>query len=581
MAINAPDRIGNRMTPFPWRWLLALLGSTGLVFGLGSCTPSPPPRPSPGAAGAVLFDRILRGGTVVDGSGRPRYVGDVALLGDRIAAVGQLQGARAREEWNVSGAIVAPGFINMLSWADESLLVDGRSLSDILQGVTLEVFGEGTSLGPLNPSMREELQQNQGELRYEVSWSTLGEYLQHLESRGVSPNVASFVGAGTIRQYVLGYENRPPRPHELEQMRQLVEQAMLEGAMGVGSSLPYAPGAYASTEELMALAEVAGRYGGLYISHIRDEGERLLESLDEFLEIVRRAGVRGEVYHLKASGRKNWGKLELAIAKLEAARAAGLAVTADMYPYPASSTGLTYALPSWMFEGGFERLLERLRDREVRARARSELSLIPPADLLLTSFRKPELRRYLGWTLEAVARERGKDPEEVLFDLILEDESHIGTVRFTMSEENVRRLLQLPWVSIGSDGASIAPEPPFTLSLPHPRAYGTFARILGYYVREEKILSLEDAVRKMASLPAQTLGLVDRGRVAPGFYADLVVFDPERIRDRATYTEPHQLAEGVVHVLVNGVPVIQNGRHTGAKPGRFVKGPGVRGKLAV
>ncbi len=528
---------------------------------------------------AIVFDRILRGATIVDGSGSARFVGDVALLQDRIAAVGSLRSARAVEVWDVSGKVLAPGFINMLSWADESLLVDGRSLSDMLQGVTLEVFGEGTSMGPLNPTMREELLGNQSELRYEISWSTLGEYLDHLERRGVSTNVASFVGAGTVRQYVLGYENRAPRPEELDAMRQLVAQAMREGAMGVGSSLPYVPGAFATTEELAALAEVAGRFGGLYISHIRDEGERLLESLDEFLEIVRRTGTRGEVYHLKASGRANWGKIDAAIQKLEAARASGLAVTANVYPYPASSTGLTYALPHWMLEGGFERLLERLRNPEIRARARAELSLIPPGDLVLTNFRKPELRRYLGWTLEAVAKERGKHPEEILFDLLLEDESHIGTVRFVMSEENVRRLLALPWVSIGSDGASVAPEPPFTSSLPHPRAYGTFARILGKYVREEQILSLEEAIRKMTSLPAQTLGLDDRGRVAPGFYADLVIFDADRIRDRATYTEPHQLAEGVLHVFVNGVAVIQNGQHTGAKPGRFVRGPGARRRM--
>lgn len=549
-----------------------------LLAALAGCRSAPSPAPAPPAPSpAAHHEIVLRGGTIYDGSGRAPFVGDVALDGDRIAALGDLGGARGRTEIDVAGLAVAPGFVNMLSWADESLLVDGRSLSDLHQGVTLEVFGEGWSMGPLNPAMRAELLERQQDYRYEVAWTSLGEYLEHLERRGVSTNIASFVGAGTVRIHELGYADRAPTAEELARMRDLVRAAMLEGALGVGSSLPYIPATFATTDELVALAEVAAQFDGLYISHIRGEGERLLESIDELLEIVRRARVRGEIYHLKASGRENWDKLEQAIDRIEAARAAGLAVTADVYPYPASSTGLTYVLPAWVQEGGHESMIARLRDPEVRARVLPEMEMIPPEDILLVELRNPALRGLTGKTLAEVAALRGTSPEVTALDLIVEDDSRIGTVRFTMSEENVRRKLTLPWVSICSDSESMAPEPPFTLSQPHPRAYGSFARVLGKYVREERLLTLQEAVRRMTSLPAANLKLDRRGALVPGHFADLVVFDPATVADRATFEAPHQLAVGVVHVFVNGVAAIRDGAHTGARPGRVVRGPGWTG----
>jgi len=555
------------------RWFL----TAGLVAALAACRSAPATAPAAGAEAPPRYDVVLRGGTLYDGGGGAPYVGDVAFAGDRIAAIGDLGDARGREEIDVAGRAVAPGFINMLSWADESLLVDGRSLSDLMQGVTLEVFGEGWSMGPLNDTMRAYLVERQKELRYEVPWTTLGEYLEHLQRRGVSTNVASFVGAETVRIHELGYEDRAPTPEELERMRQLVRQAMREGALGVGSSLPYVPAAFASTDELIALAGAAAELDGMYISHIRGEGERLFESLDEFFEIVRATGVRGEVYHLKASGKENWGKLEGAIERIEAARAAGLEVTADIYPYHASSTGLTYVLPAWVQEGGHEQMVARLRDPEIRGRVIPEMEMIPPEDILLIDFRNEALRPLTGKTLAEVAALRGTSPEVTALDLIVEDDSRIGTVRFTMSEANVRRKLALPWVAFCSDSASIAPEPPFTHSQPHPRAYGTFARILGRYVRDERVVPLEEAIRRLTSFPAANLRLDRRGTLAPGHHADVVVFDPATIADRATFENPHQLAVGVEQVFVNGRAVIRDGRHTGATPGRVVRGPAYRG----
>jgi N-acyl-D-amino-acid deacylase len=556
----------------------------GLLLAVSaSCATAPAPTSLPSSAPTTapdLHDVVIRGGTIYDGSGGEPFVGDVVIDGDRISALdtGRVasgaSGARGRMEIDASGRAVSPGFINMLSWADESLLVDGRSLSDIHQGVTLEVFGEGSSMGPLSAPMRERLLAGQTDLRFAVPWTTLGGYLEHLEAKGVSTNVASFVGATTVRVHEVGYDNRAPSPEELDRMRALVDQAMREGALGVGASLPYTPAVFASTDELVALAEVAAKHGGMYISHVRDEGGRLLESLDEFLEIVRRSGASGEVYHLKASGKANWPKGELAIAKLEVARAAGLRVTANVYPYPASSTGLTYALPAWVLEGDPEGRYDRLADPAIRARVIPEMDLIPPADLMLVSFRNPALRHYIGRTLAEVAAERGTSPEVTVLDLLVEDRSRIGTVRFTMSEGNVRRNVALPWVAFGSDGGSIAPEPPFTLSQPHPRSYGTFARVLGKYVREERLLTLAEAVRRLSAFPAGNLKLERRGRLAPGFFADVVVFDPDTIADRATFEAPHQLAVGVEQVFVNGTAVIRDGTHTGAKPGRVVRGPG-------
>jgi N-acyl-D-amino-acid deacylase len=432
-------------------------------------------------------------------------------------------------------------------------------------------------MGPMNAKMKESRLERQQDIVYEIPWTTLGGYLEHLEERGVSTNVASFVGATTVRVFVVGSENRPASAAELAEMQTLVREAMREGAMGVGSSLPYAPAFFASTEELIALASAAAEFDGMYISHIRSEGDEIFEALDEFLTIVRSSGVRGEVYHLKSSQKQNWDKLDEVIARLEAARAEGLLVSADMYPYHASSTGLTINFPAWVKEGEHADFVARLKDPEVRRRMHEEMDLIPPEDIVLVSFRREEMRHLTGKTLAEVAEMWGVTPEEAAMDLIIRDDSGIGTVRFTMSEENVRKKIVLPWVTFCSDGGSVAPEPPFTNSQPHPRSYGTFARVLGKYVREEKLISLEEAIHRLTELPATNLRLRERGRLAPGYFADVVVFDPERITDKATFEKPHQLAEGVVHVFVNGGQVLRNGEHTGAKPGRFVRGPGWSG----
>jgi N-acyl-D-aspartate/D-glutamate deacylase len=546
-----------------------LLAAMPLTLLLGACAAADRPL-----GVRADYDVVVRGGTIYDGRGGAPVAADLAIDGDRIAAIGDLGGRRGRLEIDAGGLAVAPGFVNMLSWADEPLLHDGRSLSDIHQGVTLEVFGEGWSMGPLNAAMKERMQADQGDIRFDVAWTTLGEYLRHLEARGVSPNVASFVGATTVRIHEVGYENRPATADEMARMKELVRQAMAEGAMGVGSSIPYAPAVFAPVEELIELARVAAEAGGLYVSHIRGEGDTLLESLDEFLRVVRESGVRGEVYHFKASGRENWSKFDEAIRRLEAARAAGVPVTADVYPYRASSTGLNYELPSWVKEGGHDAFIARLKDPAVRQRVIAETEMIPPEDIVLSSFENPALRHLTGRTLAQVAAERGTSPVETAMDLIVEDDSRIGTVRFTMSEENVRKAVALPWVSFCSDSGSIAPEPPFTNAQPHPRAYGAFARVLGRYVREEKIVPLEEAIRRLSGFPAANLRLDRRGLLQPGYFADVVVFDPATIVDNATYEQPHQLATGVRHVLVNGVPVVRDGEHTGAKPGRFVEGPG-------
>ncbi|MGB5659553.1 MAG: D-aminoacylase [Thermoanaerobaculia bacterium] len=523
------------------------------------------------------FDVVIRGGTLYDGSGAPPVVADLAIDGDRIVALGDLAGHVGRAEVDATGLAVAPGFINMLSWANESLIQDGRSLSDIRQGVTLEVMGEGNSMGPLNEAMRQEMVDRQSDIEFDVTWTTLGEYLQHLEDRGTSTNVASFVGAATVRIHEMGYEDRDPTPEELDSMLQLVRDAMEEGAVGVGSSLPYIPAPFAKTAELIALARAAADYDGMYISHIRNEGDEIFEALDEFLTIVRESGVRGEIYHLKVSHKRNWDKLEEVVALIEAARAEGLPVTADIYTYHASSTGLNYDLPSWVKEGDHEERTARLEDPAVRERVIAETEMIPPEDILLVSFRNEDLRHLTGKTLAEVAEMRGTSPVVTTMDLIVEDDSRIGTVRFTMNEDNIRRKIALPWVSLCSDSASLAPEPPFTNSQPHPRAYGSFARLLGKYVREEGIIPLEEAIHRLTGLPAGNLKLEGRGTLAPDSFADVVVFDPETVIDRATFEEPHQLATGFVHVFVNGEQVLKDGEHTGATPGRFVKGPGWAG----
>ena len=534
------------------------------------------------------YDFLIRNGTVYDGSGSAGVTATVALQGDSIAAVGKLDDAHGRREIDATGLAVAPGFINMLSWANESLLHDGRSQSDIRQGVTLEILGEGESMGPLSPAMKKEMAAQQGDIRYEVQWTTLGEYLDYLVKRGISPNVGSFVGATTVRVHEIGYQDRPPTPAELERMRRLVGQAMEEGALGVASSLIYAPAFYAKTEELVALAQVAAQHHGLYISHLRSEGNRLLEAVDELIAIARQAGIPAEIYHLKAAGRSSWPKLDGAIRKIEEARKAGLAITADMYTYTAGATGLDAAMPPWVQEGGYQAWAERLRNPAIRERVRREMSTPTdewenfflaagsPENILLAGFKNPSLKQWTGKTLAEVARIRGKSSEETAMDLVMEDGSRVATVYFLMSEENVRKQIKLPWVSFNSDSASLAPEGPFLKSNPHPRAYGNFARLLGKYVRDEKLIPLEEAIRRLTSLPAANLKIDRRGLLKPGYLADVVVFDPGRIQDHATYQRPHQYATGVRDVFVNGQPVLQQGEHTGAKPGRVVRGPGWR-----
>jgi N-acyl-D-amino-acid deacylase len=533
------------------------------------------------------YDILIRNGLVYDGGGGPPVSASIAVKGDRIAAIGALQDARARIDIDAGGLAIAPGFINMLSWSTESLLVDPRSQSEIRQGVTLEVMGEGTSMGPLTDAMKKEMLDQQGDLKFDITWTTLGEYLERLEKKGVSPNVASFVGATTVRVHEIGYADRPPTPDELARMKDLVRAAMREGALGVGSSLIYAPAFYAKTPELVELAKAAGEFGGSYISHIRSEGGRLLESIDELIQIAREAKVPAEIYHFKTAGRDNWGKVDAAIAKIEAARKEGLRITADMYTYPAGATGLDAAMPPWVQEGGYEQWVKRLKDPAIRARVRKEMATptlewenfftgAGPDGMLLSAFKNEALKPLTGKTLAEVAKMRGTSPEETAMDLVIEDGTRVGVVYFLMSEDNVRKQLRLPWVSFGSDAESMAPEPPFTLSNPHPRAYGNFARWLGKYVRDEKLVSLEEAIRRLSGLPAANLGLNDRGRLAEGMMADIVIFDPKTIQDHATFEKPHQYSTGVRDVFVNGVQVLQNGEHTGATPGRVVRGLGYR-----
>ncbi|MDP6538151.1 MAG: D-aminoacylase [Planctomycetota bacterium] len=542
------------------------------------------------SAPEATFDVLLRGGVVYDGTGVVPYTADVAIEGDRIAAIGDLSGATARLELDVRGKAVAPGFINMLSWAVESLMVDGDSLSDVSQGVTLEIFGEGWSPGPLTPAMKADLLEQQGDLVYPVEWTTLAEYLEQLVERGVSPNVASFVGATTVRIHELGYADRAPDGDELARMCELVEEAMEDGALGLGSSLIYAPAFYAQTEELIALARVAGAHGGRYITHMRSEGNRLLEGLEEVIRIAREAGVAAQVYHLKAAGRENWSKLDEVIVRIEAERAAGLDLCADMYTYTAAATGLDAAMPPWVQEGGYEAWAARLRSPEVRRRVAREMSTPSdewenfllaagdPSRVLLVGFQNPNLKSLTGKSLAEIAHLRRRSVEDTAMDLVVEDGSRVEAVYFLMSEENVRRQITLPWIAFGSDAASLRPGGPFLLSNPHPRAYGNFARLLGRYVRDLRLIPLEEAVRRLTSFPAENLGLEGRGRLEVGYFADVVVFDPDEVADHATFDDPHQLSTGVEEVFVNGVAVLRAGEHTGARPGRVVRGPGWRGR---
>jgi len=549
-------------------------GALLILAVLAACAPPP------------SYDIIVVGGAIYDGSGGEPFVADIAIDGDRISAIGDLGNARAPVEIDAKGLAVAPGFINMLSWANESLIEDGHSQSDIRQGVTLEVMGEGNSMGPLNAAMKQELVDRQSDIRYDIEWDTLGQYLEYLEERGISTNVASFIGAATPRKYVIGYDDRAPTPEELQKMQELVREAMREGAMGVASSLMYPPGLFADTAELIALSEAAAEYDGMYISHMRDEGAHMLEAIEELITIAREARVRAEIYHLKSSGRQNWPLFDDAVQMIEEARAEGLHITADVYTYPAGSTGLNVTVPPWVQEGGFEASLNRMRDPKLRERIIEEMNT--PSDewenmfllagsfdnILLVNFKNEALKPLTGKTLAEVIEMRGTSPENMIMDLIIEDGSRVGAVYFTQSEDIVRRAVTLPWVSFNSDAGSLAPEGVFLKSNPHPRAYGSFARVLAKYVREEKAITLEEAIRKLSGLPARNLKLDRRGLLEAGYFADIVVFDPENVQDHATFVKPHQYATGVLHVLVNGELVLKDGEHTGATPGRVVRGPG-------
>jgi N-acyl-D-amino-acid deacylase len=552
---------------------------------LASCATVPQAAPAPLAE---PYDLLIDNGTIYDGSGGTPFVGDVGITGDRIVYVGPQAPGSAKQTVDASGLAVSPGFINMLSWATETLIEDGRGMSDTVQGVTLEVFGEGNSMGPWNAEMKALDKQRQQDIKYDISWTTLGEYLEHLERRGVTPNVASFIGATTVRVHELGEGDVDPTPEQLQRMRALVQTAMQEGAVGVGSSLIYAPANFAETPELIAITEEAAKCGGMYISHMRDEGPKLLEAIDELVEISRRSGAPAEIYHFKQSGKANWNKIDAAIAKVEAARASGLRITADMYTYPASSTGFDAAFPLWVQDGGLEKWVERLKDAKQRSKAlawmrgpdateNTKLVVEEPDKVILVGFKTEALKPLTGKTLGEVARQRGKSPEETAADLIVADGTRIQVVYFGMSEDNVRRAVGLPWMSFGSDAASMAPEGIFLKSSTHPRAYGNFARVLGKYARDEKATALPDAIRRMTSLPATNLGLKDRGSLKQGYAADVVIFDPAQVRDTATFAKPQQLATGVRDVFVNGVQVLQDGQHTGAKPGRVVRGPGWTG----
>ena len=535
---------------------------------------------------AADFDVIIKNGAVYNGTGSEAQHIDLAIRGDRIAGVGDYKNAKAKTVIDARGLAVAPGFINMLSWSTESLIQDGRSQSEIRQGVTTEIMGEGESMGPMNDRVREFMLKQQVDIKYDITWKTLAEYLQFLEKRGISCNVASFIGATTIRQNVIGFDDRPPTPQELDQMRELVRKEMEAGALGIGTSLIYPPAFYAKTDELIELCKVAAKYKGKYISHMRSEGNQLLEAFDELLRISREAGIPAEVYHIKAAGQKNWGKIDNLLSRIESAQKEGLNIRANMYTYTAGGTGLDACFPPWTEDGGYPALFKRLRDPATREKIKAEvkidsdkwenlyLSAGSPDRIILVGFKSEKLKPLTGKSLAEVAKVRGKDPIDTAMDLVAEDESRIGAVYFMMSEENVKKEIAKPWISFGSDEASQAPEGVFLKSNPHPRAYGNFARVLGKYVRDEKAIALPEAIRRLSGLPATNLGLDHRGMLKEGMFADVVVFDPATIADHATFEKPHQYATGVKHVFVNGTQVIKDGEHTGAKPGRALSGPG-------
>lgn len=532
------------------------------------------------------FDVVIRGGMVYDGSGGKPVKADVGIKGDKVVRIGNLSKAKATTVIDASGMAVAPGFINMLSWATESLIVDPRSLGDLKQGVTTQIFGEGWSMGPLNDRMKKQMKDDQGDIKYDIEWTTLADYLKFFERRGVSQNVASYIGATTIRVHVLGEGDVQPNAAQLQQMRDLVEKEMRAGALGIGTSLIYAPAFYAKTEELIELCKVAAKYKGKYISHMRSEGARFEEAVDELIRISREANIPAEIYHLKAAGKENWHKMDKVLAKVEAARKSGMKITADMYNYPAGATGLDAAMPPWVLDGGYTELYKRIQDPATRKKIIEEmrtptdkwenlyLAAGSPDKVILIGFKNDKLKPLTGKTLGEVSRMRGTDPENTILDLVLEDQSRVGTVYFLMDEENIKKQIKYPWVSFGSDAESMAPEGNFLKSNPHPRAYGNFARLLGKYVREEKIISLQEAVRRLTSLPAGNLGLDRRGLLKNGYFADVVIFDPNTIADKATFEKPHQFAVGVRDVFVNGTQMLKDGSHTGKFSGRALYGPG-------
>ncbi len=539
-----------------------------------------------GCTSQETYDIIIQNGRIIDGSGNASFNGDIGINADTISAIGNLKKAKGNLEIDATGLVVAPGFINMLSWATVSLIEDGKSQSDIRQGVTLEVFGEGWSMGPLNEDMKKQELESQGDIKYDIKWNTLNEYLEFLVNKGISPNVASFIGATTLRINTVGFEDRAPTNEELDTMKSMVKQAMEEGALGVGSSLIYAPAFYSSTEELIELCKVASEYDGMYISHIRSEGGKLLESLDELIRIADEANIRAEIYHLKQSGKANWNKFDAVVTKIDSARNAGLHITTDMYTYIAGATGLDASMPPWVQEGGYKKWAERLQDPEIRKRVLNEMmtptnewenlmrAAESPDKLLLVGFKNDSLKYLTGKTLAEVAKMRNLSPEETAMDLVIQDGSRVGTVYFLMSEDNVKKQIALPWMSFGSDAGSQAPEGVFLKSSTHPRAYGNFSRLLGKYVRDEKVISLEEAIYKLTSLPATNLKIKRRGALQKGFYADLAIFNPEDIQDHATFEKPQQFSTGMVHVFVNGIQVLKEGEHTGELPGQVVRGPG-------
>ncbi len=534
------------------------------------------------------YDIIIKNGTIYDGSGSVPYKGDLAINSDTIAALGNLKGAHGKSVIDAANMAVAPGFINMLSWADKSLIEDGLSQSDIRQGVTLEVMGEGWSDGPLNEAMKKEIIEKQGAIRFDIKWNTLGEYLNFLENKGVSCNFASFVGATTLRIYALGYENRPPSKDEMILMKKLAKEAMEEGAIGLSSALIYAPASFSKTDELIELCKEVSAHNGMYISHIRSEGNKLLESLDELIKISKEAQIKAEIYHLKAAGTKNWPKMDLAITKIDSARNTGLDITANMYTYIAGGTGLYATMPPWIQEGGQEAWIKRLKDPSKKARVIKEmmapgqdwenfLDLVgTPENIILGVLKTDSLKYLTGKTLAQAAELKRLSPAETIIYLIINDNSPVESMFFLMTEDNIRKQISLPWMSFGSDEQSLAPEGNFLKSNPHPRAYGNFSRLLGKYIRDGKVISLEEAIRKLTYLPASNMKIQGRGILKTGYFADIVVFDPNTISDHATFTQPHQYSTGVSEVFVNGIQVLKDGEHTGAKPGRFVHGPGFR-----